>query len=161
MARIELATKIRAPVGRVFDLARSIDLHLASTAHTGEQAIAGITRGLIDAGQEVTWRARHFGVWQTLTSRITEFDRPRFFRDEMVSGIFCRFAHDHEFVSDGQGTLMRDVLDFAAPLGVLGRCAERVFLTRYLERFLAARNELIRCVGESGEWRKYLSEGGD
>ncbi len=156
MARIELATTIRAPVERVFDLARSIDLHLASTAHTGEQAIAGVTNGLISAGQEVTWRARHFGVWQTLTSRITECDRPHHFRDVMVRGIFRRLEHDHDFTFAGESTVMRDLMEFSAPFGVLGRCAERMFLTRYLRRFLIARNDLIRRVAESEEWKKYL-----
>jgi hypothetical protein len=40
-------TLIHAPVGRCFNLSRSIDLHKASTARTGEQAIAGVTAGLI------------------------------------------------------------------------------------------------------------------
>jgi len=54
MIRIDLVTRIAAPVERCFDLARSIDLHMASTDRTGEQAIAGITSGLIGLEQEVT-----------------------------------------------------------------------------------------------------------
>jgi hypothetical protein len=61
MSVIELATSIAAPTERVFDLARSIDLHTERTAGTGERAVAGVTSGLIGLGEEVTWRARHFG----------------------------------------------------------------------------------------------------
>jgi hypothetical protein len=68
MSVIQLTTIILAPVERVFDLARSIDLHVASTAHTGERAVAGVTSGLLGPGEEVTWRAKHFGVWQHLTN---------------------------------------------------------------------------------------------
>ena len=97
MPVLELTTLVAAPVERVFDLSRSIDLHTASTAATGERAVAGVTSGLIGPGEEVTWRARHFGVWQSLTSRIVIFDRPRHFRDSMVRGAFRRFDHDHRF----------------------------------------------------------------
>jgi ligand-binding SRPBCC domain-containing protein len=81
-------TLIHAPLERCFDLSRSIDLHKVSTARTGEQAIAGVTSGLIGLGEEVSWRARHFGVWQQMTSRITAFDRPAYFQDTMVRGAF-------------------------------------------------------------------------
>ena len=54
MAIIELTTDINAPIGRVFDLARSIDLHMNSTSKTGERAVAGVTSGLIGAGEQVT-----------------------------------------------------------------------------------------------------------
>ena len=81
MPTIELTTRINAPIEKVFDLARSIDLHMESTKHTGEQAIAGLVSGLIELGETVTWRAKHFGVWQILTSKITEFEQPYSFVD--------------------------------------------------------------------------------
>jgi ligand-binding SRPBCC domain-containing protein len=153
MPIIELKTLIRAPVERCFDLSRSVDLHVESTSSTGERAIAGVTHGLLGPGDEVTWRARHFGVWQNLTSRITLFDRPRHFRDSMVNGAFSRFDHDHFFVALGEYTEMRDVFDFTSPLGPLGRVADKLVLTRYLTRFLSERNRVIQRVAESDEWR--------
>ncbi|HEY5752324.1 MAG TPA: hypothetical protein VIT21_04185 [Chthoniobacterales bacterium] len=66
MPGIELVTRVVAPAQRVFDLARSIDLHSNSATGTGEQAVASVTSGLIGLGQEGTWRARHFGIWQSL-----------------------------------------------------------------------------------------------
>ena len=84
-AVIRIQTVVRAPQALVFDLARSVDVHQASTSQTEEEAIAGKTEGLMELGDEVTWRARHFGVRQTLTSRITAFERPNHFRDSMVS----------------------------------------------------------------------------
>src|SRR4029077_18062390 len=88
MPRIELVTHIAGPCERCFDLARSVEVHIRSTASTGERAIAGRTSGLMELGDEVTWQARHFGFQQTLTSRITAFDRPWHFRDSMVRGAF-------------------------------------------------------------------------
>jgi ligand-binding SRPBCC domain-containing protein len=157
MPRIELSTHIVAPPERCFDLSRSVELHMQSTAATGEVAVGGRTRGLLELGEEVTWRARHFGVWQTLTSRIVAYDRPRHFRDSMVQGPFTRLDHDHHFAKHGRGgTVMRDVFDFAAPLGLLGRVAERLVLTRYLCRFLEARNREIKVIAESDAWRRFV-----
>ena len=156
MARIELSYRIAAPPERCFDLSRSIDLHRVSTAATGEEAVGGVTSGLIGPGEEVTWRARHLGVRRTLTTRIVSFDRPRHFRDSMVRGAFRRFDHDHFFEPDGDGTLMRDVFDYHAPGGPIGRLAERLFLTRYMRRFLDERNRVVKQVAESDGWRAYL-----
>jgi ligand-binding SRPBCC domain-containing protein len=158
MPVIELCTRVTAPVERVFDLARCIDAHTASTSRTGERAIAGVTSGLIELGQEVTWRARHFGVWQNLTVRITAFDRPHHFQDEMVRGAFHRMTHDHYFEPSGDGTLMRDIFDYESPLGLLGRLADGLFLERYMRAFLVERNRVLKEVAESEVWRRYLPE---
>ncbi len=156
MSIIELKTVIRAPIERCFDLSRSVDLHIQSTSSTGERAIAGVTHGLLGLGDEVTWRARHFGVWQNLTSRMTVFDRPRHFRDSMVRGAFSRFDHDHFFSSIGEYTELRDIFDFTSPLGPLGRIADTLVLNQYMKRFLVERNGVIKRIAESDEWRVYL-----
>jgi ligand-binding SRPBCC domain-containing protein len=157
MSTIELVTLIHAPPERCFDLSRSVDLHVASTRQTGERAVGAVTSGLLGLGEEVTWSARHFGIRQTLTSRITAFDRPRHFRDAMVHGAFRRFDHDHFFAAHGEGTEMRDVFDFESPLGPLGRLVDALVLERYMRRFLERRNEEIKRVAESEAWRDVLS----
>jgi len=154
---IEFTTDIRAPIERAFDLSRSIEVHMASTSRTGERAVAGVTTGLLGLGEEVTWRARHFGVWQRLTSRITLFERPVHFRDSMVQGAFRRFDHDHFFAQRGEITVMRDVFDFQSPLGILGRIADRLFLVEYMRRFLLTRAAVIKTIAETEQWRRYLS----
>ena len=158
MARIEIELEIAAPVERCFDLARSIEAHLHSTAHTGERAVAGVTSGLLRLGDTVTWEARHFGVRQTLTSQIAEYDRPRHFRDAMIRGAFRRFVHDHDFEPTPRGTRVRDVVEYEAPYGLLGRIAERLVLTRYLRRLLLSRNAALRALAESDRWRQFVAE---
>ena len=150
---ITIAWSVTAPPERVFDLARSVDAHLASTSSTDERAVGKKTTGLLDLGEEVTWRARHLGVVQELTSRITAFDRPHHFRDTMIRGAFRRFEHDHFFEADGDDPDVcrcLDVFAFAAPLGPLGWLAERLFLERYMRQFLEERiRVLIALAGRS------------
>ena len=147
--KIEFTTIINAPVERCFDLSRSIDLHMESTRQTGEKAIAGRTSGLIELGEKVTWRAKHFGIWQTLTSKITEFHRPNCFVDEMVSGAFKSFRHEHLFKQQEGQTLMTDTFSFESPLGLLGWLANVLFLKSYMKRLLLKRNEVIKQTAES------------
>jgi len=144
MVTIRVVTLIRAPMQRCFDAARDLDLHTKSLAHTNEVAVAGRTSGLIEMGEEVTWRGRHLGVTQHFTSKITAFDPPRHFQDTMQRGAFKSFVHDHYFESTGDVTTMTDLLAFSAPLGILGRIAEKLVLTRYLERLLESRGAAIR-----------------
>ncbi len=157
MARIELATAIVAPRERCFDLARSIDLHLLSTQGTGEKAVAGVMSGLIGLGQEVTWQGRHLGFRITHQSRITQYERPGHFQDRMVAGKFRYFCHDHYFEATGPAsTTMRDSLEFEAPLGFLGRIVEKLLLKAHLSELLERRNECIKRVAESDDWKRYL-----
>ena len=149
MARFEVTTEISAPLASCFDLARDLDLHLRSMVHAGEQAIAGRTSGLIELGEEVTWRAKHFGLSHEHTSRITAFDRPHHFRDEMVNGRFKSFRHDHYFEATDAGTRMVDLLEFSSPLGLLGWVVDSLFLSRYLEKLIRERNAIIKREAEN------------
>ncbi len=153
---IELTTAIAAPPERVFDLARSIDAHEQSTEGTQERAVAGVTRGLIGMGDEVTWEARHFGVKQRLTVRITGFERTSRFQDIMVSGAFKRMKHDHEFKAQPPGTVMVDCFEFESPFGILGRMVDRLFLAGYMRRFLVRRNQVLKNLAESEDWRRFV-----
>lgn len=156
MPVMEIETIIEAPAEVVFDLSRSIDFHKLSTAHTKEEAIAGVTSGLISMNETVTWRARHFGVYQTLTSKITAFDRPRSFVDEMVKGAFRSFKHEHHFQQQNGTTVMRDIFDYKSPFGFLGRLADLLFLKHYMTRLLTTRNGMIKEFAENGRWKEII-----
>jgi len=149
MPTIELFTQINAPIEIVFDLSRSIDLHIESTKQTGERAIGGRTSGLIELGETVTWRAKHFGIWQNLTSKITEYQYPDYFVDEMVSGAFKSFRHEHHFSTiDGQ-TLMKDVFVFESPFGLFGKFFNWLVLKKYMTGLLVERNRVIKEAAET------------
>ncbi|ONI83570.1 cyclase [Saccharothrix sp. ALI-22-I] len=151
MTRFEVVTAIAAPPQRVFDVSLDVEVHTASMADAAERAVGGVTSGRLRPGDTVTWQATHFGLRWRMTSRISAFDPPRHFVDEQVRGPFRRWHHAHHFEPDGHGgTLMRDVVDFAAPLGPLGVVAEFAVLNRYMPRLISARNEHVKAVAEAG-----------
>lgn len=157
MPILEHSLEIAAPIERVFDLSRSIDLHQISASQTGERAIAGRMEGLIELGESVTWRAKHLGVWQHLTSKITALDFPDYFSDEMQKGAFASFKHEHFFTPTSQGTLVRDRFDYRSPFGLLGKMADALFLKRYMHNFLYQRNLIIKRYAETDLWKEILS----
>jgi ligand-binding SRPBCC domain-containing protein len=148
MPEIIVETFINAPIEKCFDLARDIGLHCETAAHTREKAVAGVTSGLINLGESVTFEGVHFGVRQRLTARIVEFEPPYRFVDEMTEGTFAAMRHVHEFESHNGKTLMRDIVTWTSPLGVLGTLADVLFLKRYLRRFLARRGRHLKRVAE-------------
>ena len=159
MFQLQETTLIDAPIQRCFDLSRSVEVHLLSNVHSGEQAVAlaGKTSGLVDLYEEVTWRAKHFAIWHNLTSKTTAMKSPSYFQVTMVSGIFRFMQADHLFESlESGGTKMKDVFSIAAPLPLLGPLAEALFLRHYMLALLRERNAVIKRVAESSEWEQYL-----
>ena len=157
MPIIKLETIVKAPIERVFDLARSIDLHKATMTKYKEKVVAGVTTGFINLNETVTWEATHFGIRQKLTSKITALERPRHFCDSMVKGAFKRFDHDHFFEESNGQILIKDVFDYDSPLGILGNIADWLFVESHLREMLAERNQIIKAAAESEDWRKFLN----
>ncbi len=156
MPKIELRTEIKSTLEICFDLARSIDLHKISTSKTNEEAIAGRTSGLINLNETVTWRATHFGIRQKLTTQISAFDRPNYFQDEQIAGVFKSMVHEHRFEEHDGHVIMTDVFEFESPLGILGRLFNKLVLTRYMTKFLKDRNKIIKEYAETGKWKEIL-----
>ena len=142
MPVIILNTIIHAEPKIVFDLSRSIDLHQTSMSHTSEKAIAGITTGLINEGETVTWTARHFFKTRTLKVIITQMKLYDFFEDEMLEGDFKMMKHKHIFKPTENGTLMTDEFSFKTPYGIIGKIFSYVFLTAYMKALL------MQAIGE-------------
>jgi ligand-binding SRPBCC domain-containing protein len=133
MPTIHLTTFIEAPVKRVFDLSRNITLHKKSMEKTGETAIAGVTSGLINLNETVTWQAKHLFKTRIFKSRISAMTPYSFFEDEMVAGDFRNVKHEHHFKPIANGTIMIDYFHFETPYGSLGKLINKIYLTTYLK----------------------------
>lgn len=148
MTTIHLVTKINAPKQIVFDTARDIDLHQKSAATSGEKAIAGVTTGLINQDETVTWRGKHFGFYLTHKSRITKMDLYDYFLDEMEEGKFKSFKHQHIFKEINGVTIMTDLLQYETPFGIFGNLFDVLALKKHLTNFLLLRNKILTETAE-------------
>ncbi|WP_026675641.1 SRPBCC family protein [Alkalihalobacterium bogoriense] len=140
---------IRAPVELCFDLARNVDVHTKTTAKTKEKAVDGVTKGLLEQGDTVTWEATHFGIKQRLTAKVTYMEKPYMFIDVMQKGAFHSFTHKHQFVEEKGSTIMIDTFEYKAPFGLIGIVANKLFLEKYMTDFIATRAKELKKIAES------------
>jgi ligand-binding SRPBCC domain-containing protein len=149
MPKIILETAIRARPEICYKLSLNVDLHKISTSKTGEHIVGGVANGIVKLGESVTWKAKHFGIWQTLTTKITFAEPYIHFTDEMTQGAFKSMKHDHYFEQTDDGTLMKDVFSFESPYGLIGKVFNFFVLEQYMRDFLAERNQVIKEAAES------------
>lgn len=148
MTTITLTTKVKASKQIVFDASRNIDVHQQSASRSNESAIAGVTSGLINLNETVTWRGKHFGVYLTHKSRITAMNLYDYFVDEMEEGKFKTFKHEHFFEDKNGVTLMTDRLQYETPFGIAGKLFDALFLKNHMIHFLLQRNKTLKEVSE-------------
>ena len=149
MPVINLVTEIHAPIERCFDLCRDLGVHTRTVPQTKERLVGDKQTGLAELGDVLVFEAVHLGIRQRLSSQITEVERPVLFADVALSGAFQSLRHEHRFAAVARGTLMRDRLEWRAPLGALGHLADALFLTRYMLRFLVTRNKNLKAIIEA------------
>jgi ligand-binding SRPBCC domain-containing protein len=158
MPLIHLTTFIQAPVERVFDLSRNVELHKESMKQHKEEAVAGTRFGLIGQDETVTWKARHLFRTRVLRVKITEMEKPSLFVDEQADGSFRIMKHEHHFKPCDNGTIMIDLFHFESPYGTIGRLLNSFYLTRYLKNLLQKRNKVIKEYAESNKWKRLLEK---
>ncbi len=149
MTVIRLETTIKAPAKTCFDIARAVEAHTDSLAHTKEKAVAGRMSGLFELNDWVTWEANHFGIRQYLTVKITKMEPYTMFEDKMVKGAFKSFEHQHYFEQQGDYAVMKDVFSYEVPGWILGKVVDKLVLNRYMTKLLQTRNEAIKKTAEN------------
>ncbi|MDF1996352.1 SRPBCC family protein [Peribacillus frigoritolerans] len=149
MPVIEYQQFIKAPVELCFDLARSVDIHTKTTANTKEMAVDGVTEGLLEEGDTVTWEAIHFGIKQRLKAKVTLMEKPNKFVDIMVKGAFHSFVHTHQFIEEPGGTIMMDKFQYKSPFGPIGVIADKLFLEKYMRAFIVSRAKALKKIAEN------------
>ncbi|WP_320814623.1 SRPBCC family protein [Flavobacterium sp.] len=148
MTTIHLITKIKAPIETVFNNSRDITVHIKTASKTNEKAIAGISSGLIELNETVTWQGIHFGLKLQHQSKITQMQFPNHFTDEMIKGSFKSFKHEHTFTHENGTTIMEDKLMYETPFGIFGKLFDKIVLEKYLTNFLLERNRSLKILSE-------------
>jgi len=158
MPVIHLTTFIEAPIERVFDLSRNVELHKESMKHYKEEAVAGTRFGLIEKEESVTWKARHFFRTRILKIRMSEMEKPIRFIDEQSQGSFKEMKHEHFFKPCENGTIMIDFFHYEFPYGAMGKWFNSLYLTGYIKKLLRQRHDAIKEYAESSKWKRLLEK---
>lgn len=148
MTTIKITTHYFASIETVFDTNRNIDIHQQSASKTKEVTIAGITSGLINKNETVTWKGKHFGVYLTHQSLISEMDFPTYFVDEQLKGQFKNFKHQHFFEQKENYVEVTDLLEYETPFGIFGQLFDKLLLKKHLTNFIIHRNAVLKNLAE-------------
>jgi len=62
------------------------------TPGSSDDPLGGVTTGLVGPGEQVTWRAKHFGLWHDLTSKATVVEPPTYFQENPIDGDASNFG---------------------------------------------------------------------
>jgi ligand-binding SRPBCC domain-containing protein len=85
-------------------------------------------------GTLIPYRLRLHGVPVRWLTRIEAWEPARRFQDVQLRGPYRVWRHTHTFAPHEGGTAMRDRVDYALPLGPLGRLAHAALVRRDLKR---------------------------
>jgi ligand-binding SRPBCC domain-containing protein len=95
-----------------------------------------------DIGSRVEIRFRMGPFWRTWISEHTACEEGRMFRDSQIKGPFALWRQTHIFEPDGlSACYLEDRVEYAVPIGVLGRMVAGRFVRRKLGRLFAYRHD--------------------
>jgi len=104
--------------------------------------------GELHPGARITYRLKVHGVPMRWVSLIEAFEPERRFVDRQISGPYRLWRHQHDFLPDGDSTIVRDHVRYALPLGLVGSLAHAAFVRRDLERIFSFRQQTVaRLLG--------------
>ena len=98
---------------------------------------------VMEQGVEIDYRLRLKGVPLSWRSRITAWEPPLRFADRQIKGPYRRWVHEHTFIPQDGGTLVRDVVEYDM-LG--GWLADRLIVRRDLRRIFTYRQERLKEI---------------
>lgn len=79
--------------------------------------------------------------WQT---EIIQVDLLKSFTDSQKKGPYKLWHHFHEFIPNEKGVLMRDIVDYELPFGILGNWVHSLVVKRKLQTIFDFRRKVLQ-----------------
>lgn len=141
---LDQTTEIDAPLAEVFGFFSQAENLAAITPPSMSFHILTPTPIAMGAGATIDYRIKIGPApmkWRTV---IEAWEPGVRFVDAQHRGPYRAWWHEHHFQAVGERTIMRDLVYYAPPLGVLGRIANRLFIDRMLRQIFDYRSAAIR-----------------
>lgn len=84
-----------------------------------------------------------FGIPFRWVTEITHVNEGIYFVDEQRFGPFVFWHHKHFIEETESGVLMRDIVDYKLPLGILGKLAHVLFIKRRVDQIFEFRRKKL------------------
>lgn len=95
-------------------------------------------------GMEIDYKVTPIlGIPMKWKTEITEVDPYKSFTDFQKKGPYKLWNHQHEFIENEDGVLMKDVLTYEMPYGFLGKIAHSLVIKKKLKGIFDYRYEVL------------------
>lgn len=101
------------------------------------------------AGTRIQYTIRWRGLPMSWLTEIVEWVPGRRFVDQQIRGPYRRWHHTHAFEPEGDATIMEDIVEYALPLGPIGRLAHALMVRRDVHRIFDFRAQRITAWVEA------------
>jgi len=98
---------------------------------------------LMRDGLTIEYEIRWLSLPMKWKSLIVEYQPPVRFADQQLEGPYARWHHHHDFESIEGGTIIRDTVNYALPMGILGRMAHAAAVRWQLLAIFRYRQEAL------------------
>jgi len=105
--------------------------------------ITHVDEGGMRDGFKIVHRIKWMDVSLRWVTRIKDYDPPHGFLDVQTSGPYKVWRHQHTFEETARGTVMRDLVRYELPFGILGEVAHVLVVRRQLTRIFNYRSRRI------------------
>lgn len=142
-------TKVDSPPERVWEFHSSAQALQVLTPPNRRVKLISIDNSVRDGALHVmqVWILSIIPtVWKARISQVTP---PFGFTDQAEKSPFKFWRHRHDFIPDGEGTLIRDTIDYLLPLGFLGKVMNRIYIAKDLDRLFAFRHQATKVALDS------------
>lgn len=143
---LESAALVHAPLARVAEFFERPENLEALTPPFLRFHVVTPPPYVMRAGLELDYHITMRGLPLRWRSRITAYTAGASFVDEALRSPYAYWRHTHAFEARGADTLVRDRVEYALPLGPLGRLAHALVVRRDLLRIFAYRGERMHAL---------------
>jgi ligand-binding SRPBCC domain-containing protein len=125
---------IKRPVDEVWDfISNPTNLKVITPDYMGFDITSDNLPDKMYEGMIISYKVSPFlGIKTTWVTEITHIREGSYFVDEQRSGPYKMWHHQHFLEKVPEGTLMKDIISYKPPMGILGDIANRLLINRKL-----------------------------
>jgi ligand-binding SRPBCC domain-containing protein len=131
---LQRETVLQAPISEAFSFFQDPRNLSGITPKWMGFDIVHIDDGEMRAGLKIAYRIKWLGVSLRWITKISEYEPPHRFLDVQTKGPYNTWRHEHTFEETESGTIMRDLVRYQLPFGILGDVAHWLIVRRQLRR---------------------------
>ncbi len=136
-------TRIRCTPEELWDFHSDVNaLKLLTPAGTSVSILSEDTE--VREGALHVLRVRKMGLPLVWKARIRDVHPPHEFSDWAERSPFKSWLHHHEFLAEGDGSVLKDTVTYELSFGFLGAIANRLFVQRDIEAMFTHRHAVTK-----------------